>query len=114
MVLISGHHAKVWATVAAPNSSDLCTNVRRVICTESSGRTPGCCSTAVYLAPSAVKFVRHVVPPDRGTVYKASVLIEADAWASAASVIFCVFYFLFLQFDFQFGGLTSSHSHGHL
>ena len=51
----------------------------------------------VYLAPSAFKFVRHVVPPDRGTVYKALVLMEADAVRSAASVIFCVFYFYFFS-----------------
>src|SRR5882672_3259073 len=45
-VLISGHQAKVSATVAAPTRHDLCTKVRRVIRSEGSGRTPGCWSTA--------------------------------------------------------------------
>ena len=95
MVLISGHQAKVWPTVAAPNSSDRCTNVRRVIWTEFVRAHSRLVQHRVYLAPSAFKFVRHVVPPDPGTVYKALVLIEADAVRSAASVIFCVFYFFY-------------------
>ena len=61
MVLISGHQAKVWATVAAPVRHDLCMNVRRVIFSSGSGRTPGCCSTARYFTPIALK-LRHGVP----------------------------------------------------
>ena len=54
------------------------------------GAHPGLLQHRVHLAPSAVKFVRHGVPPDPWTVYKASVLMRGGRETARPRLLFFV------------------------
>ena len=61
MVLMSGHHAKVWPTVAAPEQQDRCMKVRRVIFSGIVGAHSGLLQHRMHFTPIAFKLVRHGV-----------------------------------------------------
>ena len=61
MVFMSGHHAKVWPTVAAPNSSDRVHEGATGDLNGIVGAHAGLLQHGMHFAPIAVKLIRHVV-----------------------------------------------------